>query len=140
MSPSRPYVIGLAEPRRDPAMRYVGGVIALLLLIAAPNLIWLGASTVQIHNASNQVIPGVAYLACETTHPVGIVKPRETIFRFLPACGDDTLEILIGEARFCQTYVEGELYHVDATLTAVHAADCRYGDPLSSLLIVKVLR
>lgn len=118
-------------------MRYVWGVIALLLIIAAPNLIWLGTSTVRIHNTSNQAIPAVAYLACERIHAIGSLKPQESIFRLLPACGDDTLEILVGDARFCQTYVEGELYHIDVTLSAADAVGCQYDGPLSSLFIAK---
>jgi hypothetical protein len=120
-------------------MRYVWWAIALVLITVAPNLVWLGTSTVRIHNASNQAIRGVAYLACDTIHSVGTLKPGQSIFRFLPACGDDTLEILIGGSRFCQTYVEGELYHVDATLSAVDAVGCRYDDLLSSLFIAKAL-
>lgn len=121
-------------------MRYVVWVImALVLTSVAPNLIWLGTSTLRIHNASNQPIAGVAYLACETTHSVGTVRPRESILRFLPACGDDTLEILVGDSRFCQIYVEGEMYHVDATLRAVDAVGCGYDDLLSSLFIAKAL-
>jgi hypothetical protein len=94
---------------------------------------------VRIHNASSEPIPGVAYLACETIHSVGTLKSGESLFRFLQACGDDTLEILIGDSRFCQIYVEGELYHVDATLSAVDTVGCKYGDPLSSLFIAKAL-
>jgi hypothetical protein len=130
----------MSNVRRRASMRYVvWAIIALVLTSVAPNLIWLGTSTLRIHNASNQPITGVAYLACETTHSVGALKPGASIFRFLQACGDDTLEILIGDARFCQIYVEGELYHVDATLSAVDAVGCRYDDLLSSLFIAKAL-
>jgi len=120
-------------------MRYFVGAIALLLLTAAPNLIWLATSTVRIHNASNQPVSAVAYMACETIHPLGRLQPGESRFQFLEACGDDTLEIVIGDSRFCRTYVEGELYHVDATITAVNAVGCRYDDLLSSLFIAKAL-
>ena len=76
-------------------------------------------------------------MACEKTHPIG--DPGGSTFRFLEACGDDTLEIIIGESGFCQTYVEGELYHVDATITHVDAVACDYDDLLSSLFIKKAL-
>lgn len=125
--------------RRHARTRYVGWAIALLFVTVAPNLIWLGTSTVRIHNASNQPIAGVAYLACEKIHFVGTLRPGGSLFRLLPACGDDTLEILIGDSRFCQTYVEGELYHVDATVSALDTVGCHYDDLLSSLFIAKVL-
>ena len=120
-------------------MRYIGGVVALLVLSVAPNLIWLATSTVRIQNTLNQSVSSVGYLACETTHSIGTLRPGEAIFVFLEACGDDTLEILIGDSKFCQTYVEGELYHVDATITAVDAVSCGYDDLLSSLFITKVI-
>lgn len=120
-------------------MRYIGVVITLLLLAVVPNLIWLATSTVRIHNASNHSIDAVAYSACETIHSIGTLRPDESVFRFLKACGDDTLEILIGDLRFCQTYVEGELYHVDATIAAIDSVRCSYDDLLSSLFIKKVL-
>jgi len=99
----------------------------------------LSLSSIRVSNVSNSHIDLIAYLVCETTHTVGTLGPHQSIFRFLPACGDDTLEILIGEAKYCQTYVEGELYHVDATIDTVDAVRCTYDDLLSSLLVAKVL-
>jgi len=118
---------------------FVGGAIALLLLTVTPNLTWLATSTVKIRNATNQPISTVAYMACEKTHPIGTLDQGGSRFRFLEACGDDTLEIMIGESRFCQTYVEGELYHVDATITDVDTVACDYDDLLSSFFIKKAL-
>ena len=81
----------------------------------------------------------LSYLVCETMHPVGTLDPHQSMFSFLPACGDDTLEIVIGEAKFCQTYVEGELYHVDVVINALDNVRCTYDDLLSSLFVAKVL-
>ncbi len=121
-------------------MRLAGWFLALPVLLLVPNLVWLGTSTVRIHNASNQTVPAVAYVACEMIHSAGALRPGESLFRFLPACGDDTLEILVGDSRFCQTYVEGELYHVDATINAMDAVSCAYDNPFSSLFIEKAFR
>lgn len=119
-------------------MRYLSGTVALLILTVAPNLIWLATSTVRIHNSSNHPISAVAYMACETIHPIGILQPGESKFQFLEACGDDTLEIVIGGSRFCKTYVEGELYHVDATIAAMDSVHCQYDDLFSSFFVAKV--
>lgn len=120
-------------------MRYLAGAVALALLAIAPNLIWLGASTVRIQNASNQAISRVAYSACDTTHSIETLFPGESTFQLLEACGDDSLEILIDNFRFFQIYVEGELYHVDATIATVDAIQCEYADPFSSLFLAKIL-
>ena len=120
-------------------MRYLGWAFAILLVLLAPNLLWLGTSTLRIQNLSNSSIDSIAYMVCETIHPVGTLAAHQSIFRFLPACGDDTLEIVIGEAKFCQTYVEGELYHVDAAIAGIDTVSCTYDDLLSSLFVGKVL-
>ena len=122
-------------------MRYLGWAIAIILfLLIAPNLIWLGTSTVRIHNASASPIEEIAYIACATTHSVGTLRPGQSIFRLLESCGEDTLEIVIADSRFCQSYLEGDLYHVDASIDATDSVRCGYDDLLSSLFIVKVLR
>jgi len=120
-------------------MRYFGWAMAIVFVLLAPNVFWLGTSTLRIQNLSNSSVDSVVYMACETTHMIGTVAPHQSIFRFLPACGDDTLEIMIGKNKFCQTYVEGELYHVDAVLNGVDHVSCRYDHLLSSLFIVKAL-
>jgi hypothetical protein len=125
--------------RRHSIMRYLGWAFAILFVLLAPNLLWLGTSTLRIQNVSNSPVDSIAYLVCETIHPVGTLAPQQSIFRFLPACGDDTLEIVIGEAKFCQTYVEGELYHVDAEIAGVDTVRCTYDDLLSSLFVTKAL-
>jgi len=120
-------------------MRYLIWAFVMLFMLVAPNLLWVGTSTLRIQNISNSPVDSIAYLVCETIHPVGTLAPHQSIFRFLPACGDDTLEIVIGVAKYCQTYVEGELYHVDAAINGVDSVSCSYDDLLSSLFIRKVL-
>ena len=115
------------------------GIFTILFILLAPNLLWLGTSTLRIQNVSNASIDSIAYLACETVHPVGTLAPHQSIFRFLSACGEDTIEVVIGDAKFCQMYVEGELYHVDAAIDAVDHVSCTYDDLLSSLFVAKAL-
>lgn len=129
----------MLDARPTSRMRYLAGAIALLILVVAPNLIWLGTSTLRVQNGSNQPISAVGFLACETTHTIGTLQPDESIFRVLEACGEDTVEIVVGDSRFCQMYVEGEIYHVDALITAIDAVACSYDDLLSSLFIKKAL-
>ena len=121
------------------AVRLLRGIAGLTVLIVAPNFAWLWTSTLRITNASSSRLESVGYAACGRMHSVGTLEPGAFAFRFLEACGDDTLEILVGGNAFCQTYVEGELYHVDATIDAADRARCRYADPISSLLVSKAL-
>lgn len=120
-------------------MRYLGWAFVILFMLLVPNLFWLGTSTLRIQNVSNSSIDSIAYMVCETIYSVGTLAPHQSTFRFLPACGDDTLEIMIGETKFCQTYVEGELYHVDAAIGDVDMVRCKYDDLLSSLFVKKAL-
>lgn len=120
-------------------MRYVGFALVLFLVAVGLNLIWLAKSTVRIANESNMPISSIAYQACEKAHLVGGLRPNQAVFRFLEACGDDTLEILIGGSKFCQIYVEGDLYHVDAAIRTAETVHCTYDDPFSSLFVAKML-
>lgn len=120
-------------------MRYLKWTFIALFLLIVPNLIWLSTSTVRIHNASGSSVDAIAYRACETNHWVGTLRPHQSVFRFLEACGEDTLEIVVDRSRFCQMYVEGELYHVDAIIADRDTVVCEYQNLLSSLFILKVL-
>ena len=120
-------------------MRYLKWFFVLLLILTGPNLVWLGTSTVRIENGSKSPIDKIAYKACDRIHSVGTLQPHQFVFRFLEACGDDTLEILVQDSKFCQIYVEGELYHVDATISTADEVECEYDDLVSSLFIFKAL-
>ena len=119
-------------------MRYLAALTILLFAIIAPNLIWLATSTVRIENSTGATLDSVSYRACEKTHRLGTFPPDEAELHFLEACGDDTLEIVLGKTGHCQIYVEGELYHVDATISSRSAVECEYDDLLSSLFINKL--
>ena len=111
-----PHSVGQRQP-----MRYFAAIIVLVFFVLAPNLIWLGTSTVRIKNVTGNPLEFVSYRACEKTHDLGSFGPHEAKFRFLETCGDDTLEIVLNQTKHCQIYVEGELYHVDARITAPNA-------------------
>ena len=120
-------------------MRWSKWSVAFVFLLVSPNLLWLGTSTVKISNTSGAPVGPIAYRACDKTHQAGILDPSESIFRFLEACGDDTLVILVRDSEFCQIYVEGELYHVDVTVSSKDKLDCVYDHLFSSLFILKAV-
>ncbi|MEM7097975.1 MAG: hypothetical protein AAF541_06925 [Pseudomonadota bacterium] len=81
----------------------------------------------------------VAYTVCDVRYEVRDLAPKESVFRILDACGDDTLKVHVREAEVCQTYIEGELYHIDARIVSANRIHCSYDDLFSTLLIKKVL-
>ncbi len=110
----------------------------LLLLLVAPNLIWLHTSTLRFHNASGSSIYSLEFEACGERHDVGPLAAGRGAFRFLESCGDDTLKIVNNDAVECQLYVEGELYHVEAVFDG-SGLECSYADPFSTLFVTKLL-
>ena len=120
-------------------MRTLNWLGLILGFVCLANLVWLGTSTLRIHNDSQETISDVAYTACDVRHEVGDLAPKESVFRFLDACGDDTLKVHVRDAEFCQTYIEGELYHVDARVVSANRILCSYDDLFSTLLIMKIL-
>lgn len=127
------------ERRGRPARYLLWGVILLLLFALGPNLAWFVTSTIRIDNASAQRLDAVGYMACGRDHAIGSLRPGESVFRLLPACGDDTLEILVGDARYCRIYVEGEMYHVDAAIRTPRQVECAYDHLLASFFAAKAI-
>jgi hypothetical protein len=84
-------------------IRSMGRIVVFMIALVAPNLIWLGSSTVRITNASDKSITAVAYTACGTRHAMGALAPKASVFHFLEAYGDDTLEIVIADRKYFQT-------------------------------------
>ena len=121
-------------------MRYLGWAVLVAFALILPNLIWLETSSVRLHNASMDTVSEVAYTACDQKRDVGELAPSASTFRFLEACGDDTLTVHVMGREYCQTYVEGELYHVDVTIAASDVVHCEYDDLFSSLFLVKLIR
>ncbi len=124
-------------------MRWLIRIPITGILLLLPNLTWLWTSTVKISNDSDAPIDAVEFRACGKTRSIGRLGPGHSAFRLLPSCGDDTLDILAGGSLICRLYVEGELYHVDASLEPDLKPDdgsaCSYDDPISTLFLAKAL-
>jgi hypothetical protein len=116
-------------------VRYLVALAVLVFTVLAPNLIWLGTSSVRIRNSSEATLESVSYQVCGNSHSLGSLEPHEAKFRLLEACGNGTPVIVLNGNEHCQAYVEGELYHVDATITGPDGVECEYDDPLSNRLI-----
>ena len=125
--------------RRSLKFAVVFGVLALLL---GPNLLWLNWSTVRIENRGSQSIEEAVLFVCEQPVSLGRLVPGTSRFRFLPKCGDDSLEIRADRrSTNCKIYVEGEMYHVRAWFASPTTGDCIYGGspPLTPLFLAELL-
>lgn len=117
-------------------------VFGFCMLLLGPNLLWLNWSTVRIENRGSQSIEEAILFVCEQRVSLGSLAPGASRFRFLPKCGDDSLEIRAGQqSTNCTIYVEGEMYHVRAWFTSSTMGDCTYGGspPLTPLLLAELL-
>ncbi|MBH0208511.1 MAG: hypothetical protein HP495_08350 [Nitrospira sp.] len=116
-------------------------VFGFCMLLLGPNLLWLNWSTVRIENRGSQSIEEAILFVCEQPVSLGSLAPGASRFRFLPKCGDDSLEIRTGrQSTNCKIYVEGEMYHVRAWFTSPTTGDCTYGGspPLTPLLLTEL--
>lgn len=112
------------------------------MLLLGPNLLWLNWSTVRIENRGSQPIEEAILFVCEQPMNLGRLTPGASRFRFLPQCGDESLEIRTGQhATSCHLYVKGDLYHVRAWFTSPTTGECRYGGspPFSPLSLAELL-
>ncbi len=117
-------------------------VFGSFVLFLAPNLLWLNWSTLRIENRGPQPVEEAVLFVCEQPVSLGRLLPGASHFRFLPKCGDDSLEIRTGrQSTNCKIYVEGEMYHVRAWFTSPTTGDCTYGGspPLTPLLLTELL-
>ena len=119
-------------------MRVFLFVISLAIFFVLPNLAWLGTSTLRVENRSPKNIQDIGYGACEAEVVLKPLASGDWVFDFLPSCGDDTLIIRIGRNKFCQIYVEGELYHIDVEIHSPTKVTCEYDDPFSGLILAKM--
>jgi len=124
--------------QRISGRRILALALSIALFAIALNLLWLATSTLRIENATGKSLEAVAFSACGRVQQVGSLAPGDSVFRLLPACGDDTLEILLDDASFCRIYVEGELYHVDAVIHSRQRVDCTYDHLFSGLFVAKL--
>lgn len=117
-------------------------VFRSFVLLLGPNLLWLNWSTVRIENRGSQSIEDAVLFVCEQPVHLGRLTPGASRFRFLPKCGDESLEIRAGQhSTNGRIYVEGDLYHVRAWFTSPTTGDCTYGGsfPLTPLFLAELL-
>lgn len=109
----------------------------LLIFIAAavpaavalsPNLIPLFNSTITLTNDSPQPIRSIDVQVDNRALALGPLAPDDSTFGLLPKSGDSTLMIRVetstGVTTGCRSYVEGEMYHVDALVRADGSIEC----------------
>lgn len=72
-------------------------VFGFCMLLLGPNLLWLNWSTLRIENRGSQSIEEAILFVCEQPVSLGSLAPGASRFRFLPKCGDDSLEIRAGQ-------------------------------------------
>lgn len=114
--------------------------LGVILLLCAPNLIWLQHSTVQIENRAQEEIQDVVLYACSQPISLGPLSPGGSRFRLIPRCGEDSLEVRSGDLAVCNIYVEGQSSHVLAWFTSPMSGDCIYkgAPPFSPWLVGEV--
>ncbi len=117
--------------------------LAVALLAAAPNLLWLSRSSLRVVNLGPNEVRDVRAVVCGQTLALGDLAPGQARFRLLPRCGDASLEVRVGSGdtarETCRIYVEGAMYHVDAWVGEALPEDCEYAAaPFGTLLVGKV--
>ncbi|MBX3235694.1 MAG: hypothetical protein KF814_06045 [Nitrospiraceae bacterium] len=115
--------------------------MGIILLLCAPNLVWLKHSTVRVENRGQEEIQDLVLYACSQPINLGSLAPGGSRFRLIPHCGEDSLEVRSGDLAVCNIYVEGQSYHVLAWLTSPMSGDCTYkgAPPFSPWLVGELL-
>ena len=124
--------------------RQILTVLALGLVVACvPNLLWLARSTTVVRNESAQTAENVRINVGSEVLEVGAVPAGATRFRFLPAAGDATLDVVYRiagvERQACSEYVEGDMYHVRVDIEPGLEVRCDVDLPLFSKLLIAEL-
>lgn len=119
-------------------------LIILIMIIYAPNFIWLVKSTVYISNRSSKALNFVTVHINDKTMQLGKLMPDENRFIFLPKSGDATFELSYvkgGKLIFsCRQYVESEMYNVKSVINDSDSPDCSNNAPfINELFILKLL-
>ena len=119
-------------------------LVILAALAAAPNLLWLRHSTVQVTNEGNVRLYNVALRIGTQSSPIGNVQPESTRFDFLPTgFGEASLsvehEVNYRLISHCQEYVESTGYHVEVVVDKDQQFRCTTELPISSSLLVQKL-
>lgn len=116
----------------------LGAVV--ILVFAAPNILWLSRSTLFVENRSAEPLADVRFTLCEESFSLGALESGGSRFRLLPSCGDASLSVRVGTVELCRAYVEGDMYHVDVVFepSAGGTCDVRLA-PFSPVFLIKRL-
>lgn len=112
-------------------------------VLVLPNLLWLTRSTVRVVHTGDAPVPGVVITVDDRRLEFLDLQAGERRFALLPESGDATLLVRLGADTdappACQDYVQGDMFHVEVTVSE-SGAQCRVSLPLlSELLILKLL-
>lgn len=119
-------------------------LIILILIIYAPNLIWLVKSTAYISNRSSKALNFLTVHTNKNKIQLGRLMPGESRFIFLPKSGDSTFEITYVKGgnliHICRQYIEGSMYTLEATIYDTETPECDVKLPLfSESFLVKLI-
>lgn len=116
---------------------YLG--LALFGALVLPNLLWLARSTVRVVNLGDAPVPGVVITVDDHRLEFRELEGGARRFALLPESGDATLQVRLGAGSdtppACQAYVQGDMFHVEVTLSG-SSVHCRTDLPLLSDLLV----
>ena len=119
-------------------------LIILIIILYAPNFIWLVKSTAYISNRSSKTLNFVTVHVDDKTIQLGKLMPDENRFIFLPKSSDATFELSYlkgGELIFsCRQYIESEMYNIKSVINDSDSPDCSTNSPfINELFILKLL-
>jgi hypothetical protein len=121
-------------------VRFLAFVAAVVLLVWAPNLVWLRRSTVYVENRSDSTVEAVRVFACDESIELGDLEWGESRLRLIPECGDTTLSVSTRfhgvEHQTCSASVDASMTHVEAWFDSPTKGGCDYGEPLLSPLLL----
>ena len=103
-------------------------IIILIMIIYAPNFIWLIRSTAYISNKSAKVFNLVSVHVDGKNIQLGRLMPGESRFMFLPKSGDETFEIrYLKDGNFlvgCRQYYESAMYNIKVVINNTNSPVC----------------
>lgn len=89
----------------------------------------LVCSTARLKNESSHLLSDVLVRVGDAVVPVGDISPGRSKFVWLPRGGEATFSVEFSSVgrkhKDCSEYVEGEMYHVRATVSSALGLSCR---------------
>lgn len=99
--------------------------VGLIPALLSPNLKWLTRLTARVENQGPHPVENVVLFTCGKPVSLGLLASSTPQFQIRLICGEDRPEVQAGSlATNCQTYVEGDLYHIQAWFTSPTTAEC----------------